>query len=122
MITVVPTSNGSSVKMMVVATSGAELIDEVVAFTACDDFGNIINPMIVEGQVHGGVAQGLGQALLERCVYDPDSGQLLTACMMNYALPRAAHLPPLTSLLTHLTPDPTYAASSETIWASAMAL
>ena len=43
---------------------------QVVAFTACDDFGNIINPMIVEGQVHGGVAQGIGQALLEHCVYD----------------------------------------------------
>ncbi|MEO9137067.1 MAG: xanthine dehydrogenase family protein molybdopterin-binding subunit [Casimicrobiaceae bacterium] len=66
---------------------------EVVAFTACDDFGNIINPMIVEGQVHGGVAQGLGQALLERCVYDPDSGQLLTGSMMDYALPRADDLP-----------------------------
>jgi carbon-monoxide dehydrogenase large subunit len=48
---------------------------DVVAFTACDDFGNIINPMIVEGQVHGGVAQGLGQALLEQCLYD-DAGQL----------------------------------------------
>jgi carbon-monoxide dehydrogenase large subunit len=66
---------------------------EVVAFTACDDFGNIVNPMIVEGQVHGGVAQGLGQALLERCVYDPDSGQLLTGSMMDYALPRADDLP-----------------------------
>jgi len=66
---------------------------EVVAFTACDDFGNIINPMIVEGQVHGGVAQGLGQALLEHCIYDPDSGQLLTGSMMDYALPRADDLP-----------------------------
>ncbi|HET8875933.1 MAG TPA: xanthine dehydrogenase family protein molybdopterin-binding subunit [Casimicrobiaceae bacterium] len=66
---------------------------DVVAFTACDDFGNIINPMIVEGQVHGGVAQGLGQALLEHCVYDPDSGQLLTGSMMDYALPRADDLP-----------------------------
>ena len=58
-------------------------------FTACDDFGNVINPMIVEGQVHGGVAQGLGQALMENCVYDPDSGQLLTGSYMDYALPRA---------------------------------
>jgi aerobic carbon-monoxide dehydrogenase large subunit len=65
----------------------------VVDFAACDDFGNIINPMIVEGQVHGGVAQGLGQALLEHCVYDRDSGQLLTGSMMDYALPRADDLP-----------------------------
>ena len=66
---------------------------QVVAFAASDDFGNIINPMIVEGQVHGGVAQGLGQALLEHCVYDRDSGQLLTGSMMDYALPRADDLP-----------------------------
>ncbi len=66
---------------------------QVVAFTACDDFGNIINPMIVEGQVHGGVAQGIGQALLEHCVYDRDSGQLLTGSLMDYALPRADDLP-----------------------------
>jgi carbon-monoxide dehydrogenase large subunit len=69
---------------------------EVVAFTACDDFGTIINPMIVAGQVHGGVAQGLGQALLEHCVYDRDSGQLLTGSMMDYALPRADDLPSFT--------------------------
>jgi len=69
---------------------------EVAAFTACDDFGTIINPMIVAGQVHGGVAQGLGQALLEHCVYDRDSGQLLTGSMMDYALPRADDLPSFT--------------------------
>ncbi len=62
-------------------------------FTAVDDFGTIINPMIVEGQVHGGVAQGIGQALLERTVYDPDTGQLLTGSYMDYALPRADDLP-----------------------------
>jgi len=66
---------------------------EVKAFTAVDDFGNIINPMIVEGQVHGGVAQGIGQALLEHCVYDPESGQLLTGSYMDYAMPRADDLP-----------------------------
>ncbi len=65
----------------------------VAAFTAVDDFGNIINPMIVEGQVHGGVAQGIGQALLEHCVYDPESGQLLTGSYMDYAMPRADDLP-----------------------------
>jgi carbon-monoxide dehydrogenase large subunit len=66
---------------------------EVVAFTACDDFGNIVNPMIVEGQVHGGLAQGLGQAMLEQCVYDRQSGQLLTGSLMDYALPRADDVP-----------------------------
>jgi carbon-monoxide dehydrogenase large subunit len=62
-------------------------------FTAVDDFGTIINPMIVEGQVHGGVAQGVGQALLENCVYDRDSGQLLTGSFMDYAMPRADDFP-----------------------------
>ena len=65
----------------------------VAKFTACDDFGNIINPMIVEGQVHGGLAQGLGQALLEHGVYDKESGQLLTGSYMDYAMPRADDLP-----------------------------
>jgi carbon-monoxide dehydrogenase large subunit len=64
-----------------------------VSFTACDDFGTIINPMIVEGQVHGGLAQGIGQALLEGCVYDRQSGQLLTATYMDYTMPRAADFP-----------------------------
>ena len=62
-------------------------------FTACDDFGNIINPMIVEGQVHGGLAQGIGQALLEHGVYDTETGQLLTGTYMDYAMPRADDLP-----------------------------
>jgi carbon-monoxide dehydrogenase large subunit len=58
-----------------------------------DDFGTIINPMIVEGQVHGGLVQGIGQALLENCVYDKDTGQLLTGSFMDYAMPRADDLP-----------------------------
>ena len=61
--------------------------------TACDDFGNVINPMIVEGQVHGGLAQGIGQALLEHGVYDTETGQLLTGSYMDYAMPRADDLP-----------------------------
>jgi len=65
---------------------------KVVKFTAVDDFGNVINPMIVEGQVQGGIAQGLGQAMMEACVYDAD-GQLLTGTYMDYAMPRAADLP-----------------------------
>jgi len=63
-------------------------------FAAADDFGNVINPMIVEGQVHGGVAQGLGQALLEACLYNED-GQLVTGSYMDYAMPRADDLPHL---------------------------
>ncbi|AZO42931.1 xanthine dehydrogenase family protein molybdopterin-binding subunit [Mesorhizobium sp. M7D.F.Ca.US.005.01.1.1] len=65
---------------------------EIIQFVAADDFGNIINPMIVEGQVHGGLAQGIGQALLEGAHYD-NSGQLLTASYMDYTMPRASDLP-----------------------------
>jgi len=61
-------------------------------FSAADDFGNIVNPMIVTGQVHGGIAQGGGQALMENCAYDSD-GQLLSASYMDYAMPRASDLP-----------------------------
>ena len=68
-------------------------VTRVERFTAVDDFGNLVNPMIVEGQVHGGLAQGLGQAMLEGCVYDPESGQLLTGSYLDYAMPRADDLP-----------------------------
>jgi carbon-monoxide dehydrogenase large subunit len=66
---------------------------EVVRHSSCDDLGRIINHPIVEGQVHGGVAQGLGQALFEQAVYDASSGQLLTGSLMDYAVPRASDLP-----------------------------
>ncbi len=56
----------------------------IVNFTAVDDFGNVINPMIVEGQVHGGLAQGIGQALIEGCIYDQETGQLVTGSYMDY--------------------------------------
>ena len=65
----------------------------VINFTASDDFGRIVNPMIVAGQVHGGLAQGIGQALLEGCVYDKETGQLLTGSYNDYAMPRADDLP-----------------------------
>jgi carbon-monoxide dehydrogenase large subunit len=74
-------------------TTGVVRIDR---FCAVDDFGNIVNPMIVEGQVHGGLAQGIGQALLEHGVYDADSGQLLSGSYMDYAMPRADDLPSFT--------------------------
>ena len=67
-------------------------VTEVVNFTAVDDIGRVINPMIVEGQVHGGVAQGIGQALLEGCNYDSE-GQLLTGSYMDYTMPRADDIP-----------------------------
>jgi carbon-monoxide dehydrogenase large subunit len=62
-------------------------------FSGVDDAGKRINPMIVEGQVHGGLAQGIGQALLEACRYDPESGQLLTGTFQDYAMPRADDFP-----------------------------
>jgi len=68
---------------------------EVVSFVAVDDFGTVINPMIVAGQVHGGIAQGIGQALLEHGIYD-ESGQLITGSLMDYCLPRADDLPSFT--------------------------
>jgi carbon-monoxide dehydrogenase large subunit len=80
-------------------------IVQVVDWAAVDDFGNVVNPMVVEGQVHGGIAQGIGQALLERCVYDPESGQLLTGSYMDYTMPRADDLPSFKIGMTH-TPCP----------------
>jgi carbon-monoxide dehydrogenase large subunit len=66
---------------------------EVVAYTAACDSGNVLDPVILKGQVHGGVAQGLGQALKEHMIYDPDSGQVLTGSFMDYAMPRAFDMP-----------------------------
>ncbi len=71
-------------------------VTQVVMFTAVDDVGRVINPMIVEGQVHGGIAQGIGQALLESCVYDTKSGQILTGSYNDYTMPRADDLPSFT--------------------------
>ncbi len=65
----------------------------VLRYIVCDDVGKAVNPMIVRGQVHGGVAQGFGQAVMEQTAYDPQSGQLLSGSFMDYALPRAADLP-----------------------------
>jgi carbon-monoxide dehydrogenase large subunit len=70
---------------------------EVAAMTSVDDIGRIINRMIVEGQIHGGIAQGLGQALFEHAVYDAGSGQLLSGSLMDYCIPRADQFPPLRS-------------------------
>jgi aerobic carbon-monoxide dehydrogenase large subunit len=66
---------------------------KLVNYAAVDDVGRAVNPLIIHGQVHGGIAQGAGQALMEHCYYDPESGQLLSASFMDYALPRASDLP-----------------------------
>ena len=70
---------------------------DIVAYTVVDDFGRVVNPMILAGQVHGGIAQGLGQALMEGAVYEEGSGQLLTGSFMDYGLPRADLFPTITS-------------------------
>jgi carbon-monoxide dehydrogenase large subunit len=70
--------------------TGAVVIDR---YAVVDDIGTVINPLLAQGQIHGGVAQGAGQALLEDIVYDRDSGQLVTGSLMDYALPRADVLP-----------------------------
>jgi carbon-monoxide dehydrogenase large subunit len=66
---------------------------ELLRYVTVDDFGRVINPLLAEGQIHGGIGQGLGQALLEHTVYDADSGQLLTGSFMDYGVPRAADMP-----------------------------
>ena len=77
---------------------------EIRRYTSIDDGGQPINPLILHGQVHGGVAQGLGQAMLEASVYEPGSGQLLSASFLDYGMPRADHFPHLD---VELTEDPT---------------
>ena len=66
---------------------------ELDTYTAVNDFGRVINPQLLEGQIHGGLAQGFGQAVFENCVYDPDSGQLLSGSFMDYCMPRADDMP-----------------------------
>jgi aerobic carbon-monoxide dehydrogenase large subunit len=73
-------------------------------YTAVDDFGRTINPLLLEGQVHGGIAQGIGQALLEHTVYDPEDGQLLSGSFTDYAMPRAGDLP-IFAFSTHNVPS-----------------
>jgi carbon-monoxide dehydrogenase large subunit len=79
---------------------------EIVALTMVDDSGRSVNPMIVHGQMHGAVAQGIGQALTERCVYDRASGQLLSGSFLDYAIPRADDLPAI-SVTSRDVPSPT---------------
>jgi carbon-monoxide dehydrogenase large subunit len=75
---------------------------ELVRYTTVDDCGRAVNPMILHGQTHGGIAQGVGQALWEACAYDRENGQLLSATMMDYALPRADMLPAFTTEISEV--------------------
>jgi aerobic carbon-monoxide dehydrogenase large subunit len=75
---------------------------DLVRYTTVDDCGRAVNPMILHGQTHGGIAQGVGQALWESCAYDPETGQLLSATLMDYALPRADALPPFTTEISEV--------------------
>jgi aerobic carbon-monoxide dehydrogenase large subunit len=75
---------------------------EVVRYTTVDDCGRAVNPMILHGQTHGGIAQGVGQALWESCAYDAETGQLLSATLMDYALPRADMLPSFTTEISEV--------------------
>jgi carbon-monoxide dehydrogenase large subunit len=75
---------------------------EIVRYTSVDDVGRAINPMIVHGQTHGGIAQGVGQALWEHCHYDAETGQMLSATLMDYALPRADTLPAFTTAISEV--------------------
>jgi aerobic carbon-monoxide dehydrogenase large subunit len=79
---------------------------ELVDYVAVDDVGRAINPLILHGQAHGGIAQGVGQALLERCFYEDDSGQMLSGSFMDYAIPRASDLPSFVTEISEI-PSPT---------------
>ena len=74
----------------------------LVRYTTVDDCGRAVNPMILHGQTHGGIAQGVGQALWEACAYEPATGQLLSSTMMDYAMPRADMLPPFTTEISEV--------------------
>jgi aerobic carbon-monoxide dehydrogenase large subunit len=78
---------------------------EIVGYVVVDDVGTVINPLLVKGQIHGGVAQGLGQALIENLVYEPGTGQMVTGSFMDYAMPRADDMPSMT-VISSPTPTP----------------
>jgi carbon-monoxide dehydrogenase large subunit len=80
-------------------------VTQIVNYTVVDDVGCVINPLLLKGQIHGGVAQGVGQALMERIVYD-DGGQLVTGSFMDYGMPRASDLP-FFDVLSHVVPTAT---------------
>ena len=75
---------------------------EVARYTSVDDVGRAINPLLIHGQTHGGIAQGVGEALWERCAYERETGQLQSATFMDYAMPRADMLPSFTSEISEV--------------------
>ncbi|OLE39480.1 MAG: hypothetical protein AUG00_01990 [Candidatus Rokubacteria bacterium 13_1_20CM_2_70_7] len=75
---------------------------EIVRYTSVDDVGRAVNPLILEGQAHGGIAAGVGQALWEHCVYDATTGQMQSATFMDYAIPRADMLPSFTTEISEV--------------------
>jgi len=75
---------------------------EIVRYAAVDDVGRAINPLLIDGQTHGGIAQGVGQALMEDCAYDPETGQMRAATFMDYAMPRADDLPYFVTEITEV--------------------
>ncbi len=80
---------------------------KLVHYAAVDDVGRAVNPLIIHGQVHGGIAQGAGQALMEHAHYDPETGQMLAGSFMDYAMPRASDLPSFIAEITEV-PSPTH--------------
>ena len=86
------------------AEHGETGVTEIARYTTMDDVGRVINPLIVAGQVHGGIAQAVGQALLEQTCYDPDSGQLLNGSLLDYCVPRADDLPDFDTNTDETTP------------------
>jgi carbon-monoxide dehydrogenase large subunit len=103
-----PTGMGSpsGVHLAYVEVDPETGIVEIIDYVAVDDVGTLINPRLAAGQIHGGVVQGIAQALYEEVSYDPDNGQLLTGSLLDYAVARAEHVPNITSLFQE-TPSPT---------------
>ncbi len=96
----------SGIHMAYVEVDPETGVVDILDYVAVDDAGTIINPLLAAGQIHGGVVQGIAQALYEEVSYDPDTGQLMTGSLLDYAVPRAEHVPSIKSLFQQ-TPSPT---------------
>src|SRR5258706_10011061 len=96
----------SGIHMSYVEVDPETGIVDILDYVAVDDVGTLINPLLAAGQIHGGVVQGIAQALYEEVSYDPDNGQLMTGSLLDYAVPRAEHVPNIRSSFQE-TPSPT---------------
>src|SRR6267142_1364260 len=103
---IAPLTFGNVAHMAYVDVDPETGIVDILDYVAVDDAGTIINPLLAAGQIHGGVVQGIGQALYAEVSYDPDTGQLMTGSLLDYAVPRAEHVPCIRSLFQE-TPSPT---------------